>query len=147
MAPEVLRNEPSDEKYVKSMPLITLSRRHVFRLISGFKYLVLLLLVNIRSDVYSFGVILWELATEKIPWENLNSMQVLVSCVHEPFKIYWNKGDMQTEIIVKPIEWKATGKMPKCVFAFLVKHLRFFFLLYMLSQCLKMNYYTIENST
>ncbi|XP_052881883.1 uncharacterized protein LOC108476245 isoform X2 [Gossypium arboreum] len=41
MAPEVLRNEPSDEK----------------------------------SDIYSFGVILWELATGKIPWENLNSIQ------------------------------------------------------------------------
>ncbi|KAK1292034.1 Serine/threonine-protein kinase EDR1 [Acorus calamus] len=43
MAPEVLRNEPSDEK----------------------------------SDVYSYGVILWEIVTEKIPWENLNSMQVI----------------------------------------------------------------------
>ncbi|XP_042518671.1 protein STRUBBELIG-RECEPTOR FAMILY 5-like [Macadamia integrifolia] len=43
MAPEVLRNESTDEK----------------------------------SDVYSFGVILWELVTEKIPWENLNSMQVI----------------------------------------------------------------------
>ncbi|KZV47715.1 map3k delta-1 protein kinase [Dorcoceras hygrometricum] len=43
MAPEVLRNEPSDEK----------------------------------ADVYSFGVILWELVTQKIPWENLNSMQVI----------------------------------------------------------------------
>ncbi|KAG2629977.1 hypothetical protein PVAP13_3KG513600 [Panicum virgatum] len=38
MAPEVLRNEPSDENY---------------------------------------GVILWELVTQKIPWENLNSMQVI----------------------------------------------------------------------
>ncbi|XP_073028288.1 uncharacterized protein [Primulina eburnea] len=43
MAPEVLRNEPSDEK----------------------------------ADVYSYGVILWELVTQKIPWENLNSMQVI----------------------------------------------------------------------
>ncbi|KAJ6429618.1 hypothetical protein OIU84_021093 [Salix udensis] len=43
MAPEVLRNEPSDEK----------------------------------SDIYSYGVILWELSTEKIPWDNLNSMQVI----------------------------------------------------------------------
>ncbi|KAI9122931.1 hypothetical protein K1719_005820 [Acacia pycnantha] len=30
-----------------------------------------------KSDVYSFGVILWELTTEKIPWETLNSMQVI----------------------------------------------------------------------
>ncbi|XP_077218394.1 uncharacterized protein LOC143852695 [Tasmannia lanceolata] len=30
-----------------------------------------------KSDVYSFGVILWELVTEKIPWNNLNSMQVI----------------------------------------------------------------------
>ncbi|KAL2341665.1 hypothetical protein Fmac_009605 [Flemingia macrophylla] len=43
MAPEVLRNELSDEK----------------------------------SDVYSFGVLLWELATEKIPWDTLNPMQVI----------------------------------------------------------------------
>ncbi|GMI70255.1 hypothetical protein like AT5G49470 [Hibiscus trionum] len=43
MAPEVLRNEHSDEK----------------------------------SDVYSFGVILWELATEKIPWDSHNSMQLI----------------------------------------------------------------------
>ncbi|RZC89074.1 hypothetical protein C5167_030767 [Papaver somniferum] len=43
MAPEVLRNERSDEK----------------------------------SDVYSYGVVLWEIATQKIPWDNFNSMQVI----------------------------------------------------------------------
>ncbi|KAI3876549.1 hypothetical protein MKW98_015932 [Papaver atlanticum] len=43
MAPEVIRNEASDEK----------------------------------CDVYSFGVVLWELATQRIPWETLNTMQVI----------------------------------------------------------------------
>ncbi|XP_076891508.1 putative serine/threonine-protein kinase SIS8 [Bidens hawaiensis] len=43
MAPEVLRNEPSNEK----------------------------------CDIYSFGVILWELATLRIPWTEMNSMQVV----------------------------------------------------------------------
>ncbi|XP_024545123.1 dual specificity protein kinase shkD-like [Selaginella moellendorffii] len=43
MAPEVLRNEPSDE----------------------------------RADVYSFGVIVWELATEQVPWDGMNPMQVV----------------------------------------------------------------------
>ncbi|KAI3968754.1 hypothetical protein MKX01_028904 [Papaver californicum] len=28
-----------------------------------------------KSDVYSFGVILWEIATRKIPWDTLNSLQ------------------------------------------------------------------------
>ncbi|MCL7044323.1 hypothetical protein MKW94_024560 [Papaver nudicaule] len=43
MAPEIIRNEPSDEK----------------------------------CDVYSFGVVLWELASQRIPWETLNTMQVI----------------------------------------------------------------------
>ena len=43
MAPEVLRNEESDEK----------------------------------CDVYSYGVILWEIATMKEPWAELNAMQVV----------------------------------------------------------------------
>ncbi|KAL7247017.1 hypothetical protein ACSBR2_002015 [Camellia fascicularis] len=43
MAPEVLKNEPSNEK----------------------------------SCVYSFGVILWELATLRVPWTGMNSMQVV----------------------------------------------------------------------
>ncbi|KAA8521282.1 hypothetical protein F0562_011972 [Nyssa sinensis] len=32
---------------------------------------------NEKSDVYSFGVVLWELATLRIPWSGLNSMQVV----------------------------------------------------------------------
>lgn len=43
MAPEVLRNEPTNEK----------------------------------ADVYSFGIIMWELATEQVPWDGLNAMQVV----------------------------------------------------------------------
>ncbi|KAL8216789.1 hypothetical protein R6Q57_023626 [Mikania cordata] len=30
-----------------------------------------------KSDIYSFGVVLWELTTETIPWDSLNSMQVI----------------------------------------------------------------------
>ncbi|TQE10639.1 hypothetical protein C1H46_003752 [Malus baccata] len=32
---------------------------------------------NEKSDVYSFGVILWELVTQLVPWNNLNSLQVV----------------------------------------------------------------------
>ncbi|XP_051119382.1 serine/threonine-protein kinase EDR1 [Andrographis paniculata] len=32
---------------------------------------------NEKSDVYSFGVILWELASLKVPWTGMNSMQVV----------------------------------------------------------------------
>ncbi|XP_074283957.1 uncharacterized protein LOC141608510 [Silene latifolia] len=32
---------------------------------------------NEKSDLYSFGIILWELATQRILWENLNAMQVI----------------------------------------------------------------------
>ncbi|KAK8585889.1 hypothetical protein V6N13_050859 [Hibiscus sabdariffa] len=34
---------------------------------------------NEKSDVYSFGVVLWELATGKIPWDGLNSVQVIAT--------------------------------------------------------------------
>ncbi|KAK9106109.1 hypothetical protein Scep_022953 [Stephania cephalantha] len=49
MAPEVLRNEPSNENVKKTC----------------------------RCDVYSFGVILWELSTMQQPWNGMNPMQVV----------------------------------------------------------------------
>ncbi|PWA41625.1 serine/threonine-protein kinase, active site protein [Artemisia annua] len=48
-----------------------------------------------KSDIYSFGVVLWELTTEKIPWDTLNSMQegcqnVLCVCMtgHRSCRVY-----------------------------------------------------------
>ncbi|KAM0876668.1 hypothetical protein ACQ4PT_036026 [Festuca glaucescens] len=32
---------------------------------------------NEKSDVYSYGVVLWELVAQKIPWDTLNTMQVI----------------------------------------------------------------------
>uniref|UniRef100_B9GW76 non-specific serine/threonine protein kinase n=1 Tax=Populus trichocarpa TaxID=3694 RepID=B9GW76_POPTR len=52
MAPEVLRNEPSNENVWLALHL------H-------------------RSDVFSFGVILWELMAVSIPWVKLNSLQIV----------------------------------------------------------------------
>jgi hypothetical protein len=32
--------------------------------------------IKYRSDVFSYGVVLWELVTQKVPWDTLNTMQV-----------------------------------------------------------------------
>ncbi|XP_076956617.1 uncharacterized protein LOC143631878 isoform X2 [Bidens hawaiensis] len=32
-----------------------------------------------KSDVYSYGVVLWEILTDKIPWDDLNPMQVIAA--------------------------------------------------------------------
>jgi hypothetical protein len=34
------------------------------------------LFIKYRSDVFSYGVVLWELVTQKVPWDTLNTMQV-----------------------------------------------------------------------
>nr|XP_043619645.1 probable serine/threonine-protein kinase DDB_G0281745 [Erigeron canadensis] len=34
---------------------------------------------NERSDVYSFGVVLWEIITGKVPWDDLNPIQVIAA--------------------------------------------------------------------
>nr|XP_043612092.1 serine/threonine-protein kinase STY46-like [Erigeron canadensis] len=34
---------------------------------------------NEKSDVYSYGVVLWEIVTGKIPWDDLNPMQVIAA--------------------------------------------------------------------
>lgn len=76
MAPEVLRNEPSDEKYAYIFP-----PNFIFILISVIMQGVYM--INIKSglmcrcDVYSFGVILWELFTMQQPWGGMNPMQVV----------------------------------------------------------------------
>jgi len=50
-------------------------------------------------------VILWELATEKIPWDNLNPMQVLLSCINTTYKTrrlqtYWTKSHCQNNVFL-----------------------------------------------
>ncbi|KAI7725552.1 hypothetical protein M8C21_019916, partial [Ambrosia artemisiifolia] len=32
-----------------------------------------------KSDVYSYGVVFWEIVTQKVPWDDLNPMQVIVA--------------------------------------------------------------------
>ncbi|KAI3677357.1 hypothetical protein L1987_86983 [Smallanthus sonchifolius] len=34
---------------------------------------------NEKSDVYSYGVVLWEIVTGKVPWDDLNPMQVIAA--------------------------------------------------------------------
>ncbi|CAI5466075.1 unnamed protein product [Closterium sp. Yama58-4] len=81
MAPEVLRNEPSNEKSnVYSLEVLLCEM--AFWCASS-----RVLMLNhpslqptthpCRSDVYSFGVVLWEMATRQVPWEGMNPMQVV----------------------------------------------------------------------
>ncbi|XP_020976712.1 uncharacterized protein LOC107639169 isoform X3 [Arachis ipaensis] len=64
---------------------------------------------SLKSNVYSFGVILWEPAAEKIPWDNLNSMQVLMPIPKptgyagdDPYKIWQWLSSLQACCVVFP---------------------------------------------
>ena len=79
MAPEVLRNEPSDEKYAFFLIYFLIND-----IIVIFEYCTRVWancmkknVVWYRCDVYSFGVILWELSTMQQPWGGMNPMQVV----------------------------------------------------------------------
>ena len=71
MAPEVLRNEPSDEKYADISNILSETSE-------TFHFTIILMQESTcRCDVYSFGVILWELSTLQQPWGGMNPMQVV----------------------------------------------------------------------
>lgn len=73
MAPEVLRNEPSDEKYAYFFLPFYL----FFAAIHRVSRINIRCGLMCRCDVYSFGVILWELFTMLQPWGGMNPMQVV----------------------------------------------------------------------
>lgn len=36
-----------------------------------------------KADIYSFGVVVWELATNEIPWDEINAVQVISKVAYE----------------------------------------------------------------
>ncbi|KAL9406408.1 hypothetical protein Peur_003380 [Populus x canadensis] len=88
MAPEVLRNEPSNEKNVEvtrslfhHLAFLTLDVPDNFHLVSSSEINDVQTEIikpdyQPKSDVFGFGVILWEPMTVSIPWIKLDSLEV-----------------------------------------------------------------------
>ena len=52
-----------------------------------------------ESDVYALGIIFWELATEKMPFEGLNNLQVLRTIIEESLPIPTEMGPLYGQLV------------------------------------------------
>jgi len=52
-----------------------------------------------ESDVYALGIIFWELATEKMPFEGLNNLQMLRTIIDESLPVPTEMGPLYGELV------------------------------------------------